>query len=130
MEHRDITIDAGATYHEVLEFTSPDGAPIDLTGCHLRGQLRRTYDSTEAVDFTFRPLAEVHRYEAELTPEVTEKLEAGAWVYDYELEWPTTRVDRIVGGVATVTPQVTRSVRPVAAVDAASEDVAAVEDAS
>ena len=50
--YSNITVDQGSDYSAVIDVTDSDGDNIDLTGYSAAGQVRKTYSSSTAVDFT------------------------------------------------------------------------------
>jgi hypothetical protein len=105
-----IVIDQGADFSTTVTVTDDSNAAVDLTGYTARGQIRKHYTSTTAVDFTINfgsPRSE-GQVELSLTNSQTGSMEAGRYVYDAEIIAQSGVVTRLVEGIATVTPQVTR----------------------
>ena len=113
MARRNILVKQGATWRLVFR-VEDDGVPRDLTGYSARLTARRQYgdsSTTLALDtspgggIVIEPAAGRVRMEASATD--TGKLEAPrADVYDVELESPTGVVERVLEGVARITPEV------------------------
>lgn len=109
-----LVIDQGSTFSADIDVTDASGDALVLTAYQqtngVRGQLRKTYQSTTAVDFS----ASVHSatggiVRIGLSATATNALKAGRYVYDVEIEHGTTgEVTRIVEGQIEVTPGVTR----------------------
>jgi hypothetical protein len=104
----DITIDQGSTFSTTLNLTDENGEILSLVGYSAASQLRKHHTSTNAVSFTCAVNTEVGSLSLSLTPVQTANVVAGRYVYDVELTSGAGVVSRIVEGVATVTPQVTR----------------------
>lgn len=106
-----LTIDQGTSFTADVDVTDVDGNVLNLTGYTAAGQMRKSYASTTATDFT----ATVHSaangtVRITLTPTVTNALKAGRYVYDVEITKTSTgEVTRIVEGQVEVTPGVTRA---------------------
>lgn len=105
-----IVIDQGADFSTSITVTDNDGNVVDLTGYTARGQIRKHYTSSTAVDFSFvfgspRSSGIV---DITLSNSQTTDMEAGRYVYDVELISTANVVSRLVEGIATVTPEVTR----------------------
>jgi hypothetical protein len=94
-------------------------APVDLTGCVLRGQVRRSaLDAAVAATFdvTMAPDPLEGWFEFGLTDEATSQLVAGAKIadpnsryeYDIELEDASGRVLEVLWGPLLVAAEVTR----------------------
>jgi hypothetical protein len=116
MAVRAITIKQGATWRLAFRVRD-DGTLRNLTGWTARMQVRRTHanaatllslDDTSGGGITIEPL--IGKVTLTATPAQTEALPAPlAAVYDIELEGPEGQVDRVLEGVARITPEVTRA---------------------
>lgn len=107
--HSNLFVDQGATFSADIDVTDVDGNALDLTNYTVAGQLRRTYSSLTATDFTAviqNALEGVVRIE--LTAAVTNGLKAGRYVYDVEITSDTGVITRVLEGQVEVTPGVTR----------------------
>jgi len=102
-----IVIDQGTTFASDISILDENEDPIDLTGYLARGQIRKTYTSTTAVNFT-TALAEGVLV-LSLTANQTANIVSGRYVYDVELVDTTNTVVRILEGIVTITPEVTKS---------------------
>jgi hypothetical protein len=104
-----LSIDQGATFSVTIGVTDTTGSPRDLTGYTGRAQLRRSYytNSNTAFSVTINPIdGEVV---LALTAANTTLLKSGRYVYDLELvNNSTLEVERIVEGIITVYPEVTK----------------------
>jgi hypothetical protein len=104
-----LSIDQGATFSVTIGVTDTTGSPRDLTGYPGRAQLRRSYytNSNTAFSVTINPIdGEVV---LALTAANTTLLKSGRYVYDLELvNNSTLEVERIVEGIITVYPEVTK----------------------
>lgn len=103
-----ITIDQGTTFSTDLTLTDEYGDNLDLTGYSANSQMRKWYtSSTVAATFTTAVNVNTAAVTLSLTPTQTGNITAGRYVYDVEITNGTT-TSRIVEGIVTVTPQVTR----------------------
>lgn len=106
-----ILIDQGADFSSTVSVTDANGEKIDLSLYTASGQIRKHYTSETAVDITVTfnsPLSDGIAT-LSLTNQQTAAMEAGRYVYDVELVTKSSNVvTRMVEGIATVTPQVTR----------------------
>jgi hypothetical protein len=104
-----IVIDQGTTFSTFLALTDDNNDIIDLTDYTARGQIRKWYTSNSHVDFTVEILEPTTgNIYISLDADTTAALEAGRYVYDIETVDPDTNVTRIVEGIVTVTPEVTK----------------------
>ena len=102
-----LLIDQGATFSTRLSITNGSGQNIDLTGYSAAGQIRKHYSSSNAVNFT-ASLNSAGYLTLGLSSNTTASMTAGRYVYDVELVDNVGRVSRIVEGIITVSPNVTR----------------------
>ena len=105
-----LVIDQGASFSASIDVTDTDGDALNLTGYTAAGQMRRTYSSTTATDFTASiQSASGGTVKISLTATETNAIKAGRYVYDVEITNTSTQeVIRIVEGQVEVTPGVTR----------------------
>lgn len=103
-----LVIDQGSTFSTDLTLTDEYGDPLILTGYSVNSQIRKWYTST-TVAATFSASVNVASavITLSLTSDQTSNLVAGRYVYDVEIN-SGSDVSRIVEGIVTVTPQVTR----------------------
>lgn len=101
-----LVIDQGSTYSVSISISNSDGDPLNITGYSSRAQLRKHYTSSNAV--TFQTSLSTGEVGLSLTSAQTALLTPGRYVYDVELIDSSNNVTRIVEGIVTVTPEVTR----------------------
>jgi len=99
-------IDQGTSFETSINLNDDDGNPIDLTGYTVAGQMRKAYSSQNYVAFTAN--LELGILNLALSSNATNNLAAGRYVYDVELTDQNGLVTRLLEGIITVTPQVTR----------------------
>jgi hypothetical protein len=105
-----IYVDAGTTYSSIITVASSSGAPLILTGYTVKSQLRKSYSSSVAYDFTATIFdALTGKIRLELTAEQSEAIAPGRWLYDVEITSQTGSKTRVVEGIVTVTPQITKT---------------------
>jgi len=105
-----ILIDQGADFSTSLTVTGDDGTPTNLTGFTASGQIRKHYTSSTAteLDIEFATDRSTGVVTINLSRSVNEMMEAGRYVYDVEITSSANNRSRLVEGLATITPQVTR----------------------
>lgn len=103
-----ITIDQGTTFSTTISLTNDNGEPIDLSGYTGQSQMRKHYTSSNSVSFTVSLGSVNGTVSLSLTPAQTANLTPGRYVYDVEITSSSNVVSRIVEGIATITPEVTR----------------------
>lgn len=102
-----LVIDQGSTYSTTLDITDEESNPIDLTTYTAAGQIRKHYTSSTSTAFTVTGSAG-GILTISLSANASNNLEAGRYVYDVELTANTGAVTRVLEGIVTITPSVTR----------------------
>lgn len=101
-----IVIDQGTDFNSSFTFTDESDEPIDFSIYTANSQLRKTY--TSSTSYTFQTsLTNSGIITLSMNAATTSNLSPGRYVYDLEVEASGVR-SRLVEGVVTVTPQVTR----------------------
>jgi hypothetical protein len=103
-----ITIDQGTSFATTIDVTDEEGNLIDLTGFTGAAQMRKHYTSVTSTSFTVSINASLGAVSLIMTANVTNSIAPGRYVYDCELTDTTGTVSRLVEGIVTVTPGVTR----------------------
>ena len=105
-----IVIDQGADFTSEIVLTGDDGNPYDLTSHTVRAQMRKNYASSTAVDFDTQikqPTTTGIIY-ISLDDTSTKDIDPGRYLYDVVVEDSISNVTRVVEGIATITPGITR----------------------
>lgn len=104
-----LIIDQGANFVTSLTVTDNDGLPLDLTNYTGAAQMRKHYTSTTSTAFVVTLGGVNGTVSLSLTANASANLAAGRYVYDVELTNTSSGiVSRIIEGIVTVTPNVTR----------------------
>ncbi len=103
-----ITIDQGTTFATTIDVTDEEGNLINLTGFTGAAQMRKHYTSTAQTAFTVSIGVDLGEVTLSMTANVTNNIAPGRYVYDCELTDGSGTVSRLVEGIVTVTPGVTR----------------------
>lgn len=102
-------VDAGANYSNIITVSANGGAPLNLTDYTVKSQMRKSYSSSVAYDFTasiFDPAT--GKVRLQLTAAQSEAIPPGRWLYDVEITSLSGTKTRVVEGIVTVTPQITK----------------------
>jgi hypothetical protein len=103
-----IVVDQGTTFSTNISLTDENGDALDLTGYTARSQMRKHYTSSNSQSFTVSLNSSEGTVILTLTANQTSSLVPGRYVYDVEVVSAANVVSRIVEGIVTVTPEVTR----------------------
>jgi len=105
----EIVIEQGATFNTTINVEDTAGAAINLYGYTANSMMRKSYYSTSATTITSTVTGTAN---GEVTLSVsatnTASLTPGRYVYDVIITSPTSVVTRVVEGIVTVLPSVTR----------------------
>lgn len=102
-------IDQGSDYGTVITVASGSGAPLNLAGYTIKSQMRKSYQSSVAYDFTGSVLDAANgQIRLTLTAAQTENIPPGRWLYDVEITSSTGSKKRVVEGIVTINPQITK----------------------
>lgn len=106
-----IFINQGANFTTTVTISDSDGSALDLTSYTALAQIRKTYESTTATDFTstFDADRTTGKITISLTDTQTSGLDSGRYVYDLLITDTSDEKTRVVEGIATVNPSVSRS---------------------
>ena len=102
-----LVVDQGTSFYTSFTVNDDGGTPIDFTGYTASAQMRKYYSSSNSTTFTVTANS-MGGVTLSLSSNVTANLVAGRYVYDVEMVAPANTTSRIVEGIITVTPQVTR----------------------
>ena len=106
-----IFIDQGADFSTTVTVSDSAGSALDLSNYTALAQIRKTYESTTATTFTstFADDRTTGQITISLTDVQTTALDFGRYVYDLLITDGDGDKTRVVEGIATVNPSVSRS---------------------
>jgi len=104
-----LVLDQGSDFSVVINYNNEDGSSKDLTNYTARSQMRKSYYSTTATTLTSNiSNASNGEITLSLSSNVSANVKAGRYVYDLEVVSNTGYVTRVIEGIITVLPEVTR----------------------
>lgn len=103
-----IIIDQGTDYEVTLNVRDANNAVTNLTGYSGAAQLRKSYTSLTAHNFNVAVSANTGEVTLSMNSATTNTITPGRYVYDCELTSADNIKSRLVQGIVTITPQVTR----------------------
>jgi hypothetical protein len=105
-----IVIDQGSDFSSTITVTDDAGDAVDLTGYTASGQMRKHYTSDTVYNFTtsFGSPRTSGALTISMSRVMTANIEAGRYVYDVEITSAANTRSRLVEGLVTITPEVTR----------------------
>lgn len=102
-----ILIDQGATFTTSYTILDDSDQPVDFTTYTGQSQMRKTYTSSNSHAFTVG-LHSNGQIDLAMTANTTASIVAGRYLYDVEVVASSGIVSRLVEGIATITPNITR----------------------
>jgi len=102
-----LVIDQGSTFSTDLTLNDENGDALNLAGYSANSQMRKWYTSSNATATFTTNVDAAGIITLSLTANQTGSITAGRYVYDVEINDGST-TSRVVEGIITVTPQVTR----------------------
>lgn len=102
-------VDQGADYYRTMTVIDIHNSPLDISNYTIKGQIRKNYTSTTNANFNMLILDAVNgKIGMGLNNTTTQSLSEIRYVYDIEITSPDNKVYRIMEGILTVNPCVTR----------------------
>ena len=103
-----LQIDQGTTFQTSINVTDDNDAVVNLTGYSAVAQMRKHFTSSNSTSFVTSISPSIGVVTLSMTANTTNLLVPGRYVYDCELTDTNGAVTRLVEGIVTVTPGVTR----------------------
>jgi len=108
--YSNLFVDQGADFSTFVTITSTENDALDLTDLNIKGQIRKSYGSSTAFDFTIvKTDNEGGQIQIKLDSDTSGSMSIGRYVYDVYAE--NTNSDRrfkIIEGILEIVPRVTR----------------------
>jgi hypothetical protein len=108
--YTDLTIDQGTDYETTLDLIGDDGSPINVAGYTFKSQIRKSYYSSNATANLVISITNAANGNTKITLSAANSanIPAGRYVYDVRMKDAANSTTRVVEGILTVTPQVTK----------------------
>ncbi len=105
-----ITVEQGADFSTHINITDNNGVAVDLTGYTGASQMRKHWTSSTSYPFTvaFASPTTSGVVTLSMTAAETSAIPPGRYNYDVELTSSANSVSRIIEGLVTVSPEITR----------------------
>lgn len=105
----EITIEQGATFNSTVNVEDIYGQPTNLSGYTASSMMRKSYYSTSAIVLSANVSNALQgEISLNISASNTANISAGRYVYDVIINDGANNVTRVVEGIATVLPSVTR----------------------
>jgi hypothetical protein len=103
-----LVIDQGTDFSATIDVTDSDGNAFDLTNYTSASQMRKSYASTTAYDFVTSDNNSLGQISLQMSSNTTNQIDPGRYLYDVEITSSGGQVSRVVEGIVTVSPGITR----------------------
>ena len=102
-------VDAGSDYSNIITVSATNGQALNLTGYTVASQMRKSYGSTTVYSFAPSLYDALNgKVRLQLSASTSSSIPAGRWLYDVEITSPSGTKTRVVEGIVTITPEITR----------------------
>lgn len=103
-------IDQGSDFIVVVTLTNQDGTPLNLENFVVKSQFRKSYQSSQAVNFQIEILEPFTsgKIRMKLPADSSSPLLAGRYLYDVEVTNQLGERRRALEGIVILTPEITR----------------------
>ena len=109
--YAELTIDQGANLSSTIDLTNDDNTPINLANTSFTAQIRKSYYSTNPtanINVAVEGAPANGRIRLTLDAANTANIKAGRYLYDLKMIDSSNTHIRVIEGIVTITPQVTR----------------------
>lgn len=103
-----LIIDQGSDYTVTVELTDTGGNTFILTDYTGRAQMRKSPTATSYKEFTVSLNEDAGTVTLSMDSAYTANVTAGRYMYDVEIVSSANVVTRVLQGIATVSPEITR----------------------
>jgi len=107
----ELTLDQGATFSASIDLANDDGSAMNIDGYTFSSQIRKSYYSANATANLVITItnAATGNILMQIDSANTSNIKPGRYLFDLKMANTTTdSVTRVLEGIVTVTPQVTR----------------------
>jgi hypothetical protein len=103
-------VDSGSDYSNIITIASSTGSALDLTNYTVKSQMRKSYGSSTAYDFTASVYdAATGKIRLQMTAANTSLIPNGRYLYDIEItNTGNGAKTRVLEGIVIVTPEITK----------------------
>ena len=110
MAYAELTIDQGTSFETSIDLTNDDGTAINVANYTFQSQIRKSYYSSNATANITITIVDAANGNVKLsiTSANTANITPGRYLYDVKMTSNTNVITRILEGIVTVTPQVSR----------------------
>lgn len=110
MAYAELTLDQGTTFETSIDLKNDDGTAINVANYMFESQIRKSYYSSNPTAEIIVSIADDANGSIKLSLDAaaTSNIKAGRYLYDVKMITPDEVVSRVIEGIITVTPQVSK----------------------
>lgn len=108
--YTELFVDQGTDFESSIDLVGDDGAAINVSSYVFKGQIRKSYYSknpTANITFTVTN-ASTGNIKMSMSASTTANIPAGRYLYDVKMVDSASTTNRLVEGIITINPQVTK----------------------
>lgn len=103
-------IDQGTTFSSIITLTNQDGTAMNLTGYTIKSQFRKSYQTSQAYDFTASIIDATNgKVRLQLPAATSSAIKSGRYLYDIEITSNINEKFRVLEGIVVITPEITKT---------------------
>jgi hypothetical protein len=108
--YTELFVDQGTDFESSIDLVGDDGSPINVASYIFTGQIRKSYYSKNpAANISFTIVNAVGgNVKMTMSAGTTANIPAGRYLYDVKMIDSAATTNRLVEGIITINPQVTR----------------------
>lgn len=104
-----LDIDQGSDFTTELTLENDDDTPMNLTGFSVYSQFRKSYSASTGYSFTCTITnATAGKVKLTLLGSTSSNIKPGRYLYDVEIVAPSGSKTRVVEGIITLNPEITK----------------------
>lgn len=103
-----LVIDQGTDFSATIDVVDANNEAFDLTNYTAAAQMRKNYASATAYTFNCSDNNSLGQITLQMTSNTTVNIDPGRYLYDVEITSIGGEIIRVVEGIITVTPGITR----------------------
>jgi len=104
-----LDIDQGSDFKTEITLQNDDGTPMIITGFEIYSQFRKSFGSTTAYQFNAAITnGNQGKFTLSLAGSVSSNIRPGRYLYDVEIVNGTPTKSRVLEGIITINPEITK----------------------
>ena len=108
--YTELYVDQGTDFESTIDLVEDDGSPVNVSSYVFTGQIRKSYySSSPTANITFSIINAANgNVKMSMNAATTSNIVAGRYLYDVKMVDSSNTTTRLVEGIITINPQVTK----------------------